>query len=108
MTINTHSIKVGDRIIYKPQGPEEMTMVVWEIRPPGTAGTRESAGPHVCAWLGPGRFGIVIHHDSERMFKVRMPDGTCPRCKSGHRDVILTARDNRDCTDMFHQTGETR
>lgn len=60
MTFNPYTAKVGDKHIVRVKGRGLIEVTVHRIDPAGSAGTRESEGPHVHAHTRPGGYSVRL------------------------------------------------
>jgi hypothetical protein len=60
---NTHRAQIGDKLAVTKDGRTNL-MVVHSIMAPGWGGVRESAGPHVMAWIRPGGYGVGFDYST--------------------------------------------
>lgn len=108
--VDTRTIKVGDRIVYRDTDKYGHTMKVWRISPPGEGATAMSAGPHIWAHIREGSFSTVFDTQSYGYTKVEMPGSSCPRCGSPepeHANFIEVYGDTHaKCRDLFHIVDE--
>lgn len=68
--VDTDSLTIGDKVILTKDG-RDVTLTVWKITAPGSAGTRYSAGPHIYAHIRPGGFGITFDRGSHEYRNIR-------------------------------------
>lgn len=68
---STHTLSVGDVIVLDSlHSGKDLTMTVWDIAPPGSAGRAESAGPWAMAHIRVGGYGIGFDDRSGQTWRM--------------------------------------
>lgn len=61
--VNIYALKIGDKVEVTRDGQSHV-MEVYMIHAPGTWGTSHAAGPHICAWIRPGGYGVTFDYST--------------------------------------------
>ena len=62
--INTHALKVGDRVTVSEPGRKAVDMTVWMITPAGSNGLARSHGPRIHVHIRSGGNGVAFDQGS--------------------------------------------
>ena len=63
INVTTERLKIGDKLVVTRDGRTNL-MTVHTILPKGWGGVRESAGPHILAWIRPGGYGVGFDYST--------------------------------------------